>query len=210
MTLEAQYKQFLKHNPDSTFSFNEWMKWHSHQMEQAIIQMMQDDEELGLYDYDWCKGNVVLPREEIKLEDVFNDDKKENIKKFIDEIKNPSQPNRALKDAAQRLEKYSERFNNKNNQIVEGIFNPDTWGKRLVEEKNPYIGPFLLRNGFKGSGGDTYHNPKCTITVLEDCYQINFNYPEGGKVSAYTDSHSIPHLVGVLTWNDLIDKNYKK
>ena len=87
MTLQSQYNQFLKHNPDSTFSFNEWMKWHSHQMEQAIIQMMQDDEELGLYDYDWCKGKVVLPREEIKLEDVFNDDKKENIKKFIHEVK---------------------------------------------------------------------------------------------------------------------------
>ena len=41
--------------------------------------------------------------EEIKLEEVFNDDKKENIKKFIDEIINPSQPNQALKDAAERL-----------------------------------------------------------------------------------------------------------
>jgi len=87
MTLESQYKQFLKDNPDTTFSFKEWMSWHSHQMEQAIIKMMQDDEELGLYDYDWCKGNVVLPREEIKLEDVFNDEKREGVKKFIHEVK---------------------------------------------------------------------------------------------------------------------------
>jgi hypothetical protein len=42
-------------------------------------------------------------RKEIKLEDVFNDEKRENIKKFIDEIKNPSEPNQALKDAAERL-----------------------------------------------------------------------------------------------------------
>ena len=34
----------------------------------------------------------------------------------------------------QRLEKYSERFDNKNNELAEGIFNPDTWGKRVVEE----------------------------------------------------------------------------
>ncbi len=34
----------------------------------------------------------------------------------------------------QRLEKYSERFDNKDNEIVEGVFNPDTWGKRVVEE----------------------------------------------------------------------------
>ena len=34
----------------------------------------------------------------------------------------------------QRLEKYSERFDNKDNELVEGIFNPDTWGKRLVDD----------------------------------------------------------------------------
>jgi hypothetical protein len=34
----------------------------------------------------------------------------------------------------QRLEKYSERFDNKDNEIVEGVFNPDTWGKRIIEE----------------------------------------------------------------------------
>jgi hypothetical protein len=49
-TLETQYKNFLKDNPDTTFSFNEWMSWHRIQIEQALIQMMQDDEDLGLYD----------------------------------------------------------------------------------------------------------------------------------------------------------------
>jgi hypothetical protein len=34
----------------------------------------------------------------------------------------------------QRLEKYSERFDNKDNELVEGIFNPDTWGKRRVDD----------------------------------------------------------------------------
>jgi len=34
----------------------------------------------------------------------------------------------------QRLEKYSERFDNKDNELVEGVFNPDTWGKRLIDE----------------------------------------------------------------------------
>jgi len=50
MTLQSQYNQFLHSNPDSTFSFNEWKQWHDNQIKQAIIQMMQDDEELGLYD----------------------------------------------------------------------------------------------------------------------------------------------------------------
>jgi hypothetical protein len=154
------------------------------QQKQALIDMMKSDEELGLYDdteinrielvckdcsdsLEDCtciKSTVDFPRQEIKLEEVFNDDKKENIKKFIDEIKNPSEPNQALKDAAERLkgkelfkesndrarkilseikslpiqeryEKYSERFDNKDNEIVKGIFNPDNWGRRLVKEK---------------------------------------------------------------------------
>jgi len=77
-----------------------------------------------------------LSKQEIKLEEVFNDDKKENLKKFIDEIKNPSEPNQALKDATQRYEKYSERFDNKDNEIVEGIFNPDNWGRRVLTEED--------------------------------------------------------------------------
>jgi hypothetical protein len=35
----------------------------------------------------------------------------------------------------QRLEKYSERFDNKENEIVQGVFNPENWGRRLVEDK---------------------------------------------------------------------------
>jgi hypothetical protein len=54
-------------------------------------------------------------RKEIKLEDVFNDKKRENIKKFIDEIKNPSEPNQALKDADERL-KGKELFKESNDR----------------------------------------------------------------------------------------------
>jgi hypothetical protein len=40
-----------------------------------------------------------------------------------------------IKEPTQRLEKYSERFDNKDNEIVEGIFNPETWGKRMVDDE---------------------------------------------------------------------------
>lgn len=33
------------------------------------------------------------------------------------------------------LEKYSERFNNKENEIVDGIFNPENWGNRIVKQE---------------------------------------------------------------------------
>ena len=113
-------------------------------------------------------------------------------------------------EPVQRLEKYSERFDNKNNQIVEGVFNPETWGKRLVEDNNPYIEPFLLRNGFEKQKNNRYDNLKCIITVLDGYYQIDWNHIKYGEISTYTDSYSILHLVGILTWNGLIDRNYKK
>ena len=78
-----------------------------------------------------------------------------------------------------------------------------------MEIINPYIGSFLLKNGFKGIGGDSYRNSECTIIVTEDQYEIQF-IQEGDEVSMYTDSLSVYHLVGILTWYDLIDKNYKK
>jgi len=58
-------------------------------------------------------------KQEIKLEEVFNDDKKENIKKFIDEINNPSEPNKALKNAAER---YKERSYSEEEVIAFGEF----------------------------------------------------------------------------------------
>ena len=74
------------------------------QQKQHLIDMMKEDEELGLYDdikanrielickdcsdsLEDCTcivSTIDFPKQEIKLEEVFNDDKKENIKKFID------------------------------------------------------------------------------------------------------------------------------
>jgi hypothetical protein len=79
------------------------------QQKQHLIDIMESDEELGLYD----------ESREIKLEDIFNDEKRENIKKFIDEIKNPSEPNQALKDAAER---YQERSYSEEEVIAFGEF----------------------------------------------------------------------------------------
>ena len=119
------------------------------EQKQHLVDIMKSDEELGLYE------------QEIKLEDIFNDEKKENLKKFIDEINNPAEPNQALKDAAERLkgkelfkesndrarkilseikslpiqeryEKYSERFDNDESAIG----NPETWGKRVLTEED--------------------------------------------------------------------------
>jgi len=68
------------------------------QQKKHIIDMMEKDQELGLYD-------------------IFNDEKRQGVKDLIDTHK-------------QRLEKYSERFDNDKSEIG----NPDTWGKRIKQE----------------------------------------------------------------------------
>lgn len=52
MTLETQYKNFLKDNPDSKLTFEEWEKINSRLVRQAIINIMEEAEKLGVYGED--------------------------------------------------------------------------------------------------------------------------------------------------------------
>jgi hypothetical protein len=155
MTLEAQYKKYLKENSLSTLTFDLWKDYNSHNIKQALVNMMKADEELGLYEQ-------------------------------IDQ----------------------------DNPVLKGS---TTLVKKETKELNHHIGPFLLKNGFSKHKirphvykNNVYHNSECTVKVLEGCYEIIFEDDFGGEVTTYTDTWSIPHLVGTLTWNDLIDKNYNK
>jgi len=49
-TLETQYKNFLKDNPNAKIHFEAWKKINARLIEQALINMMKADEESGLYD----------------------------------------------------------------------------------------------------------------------------------------------------------------
>lgn len=74
---------------------------------------------------------------------------------------------------------------------------------------NPYVASFLERNSFKNVGTNQFANEKCIVTIHENFYQIQFTNFDGDW-EMHTDSSSIPHLVGVLTWHDLLDRNYSK
>jgi hypothetical protein len=76
----------------------------------------------------------------------------------------------------------------------------------MVEE---IINSFLERNSFKMVCPNKWANDKCMITLLENCYQIQFTNFDGDW-EFFTDSLHIPSLVGTLTWNDLLDRNYSK
>ena len=40
-----------------------------------------------------------------------------------------------IEEPEQRLEKYSERFDNKENEVVDGIFDSENWGRRVVKQE---------------------------------------------------------------------------
>ena len=108
------------------------------EQKQHLIDMMKSDEELGLYD----------ESQEIKLEEMFNDEKKENIKKFIDEINNPSEPNQELKDAAERL-KGKELFKESNDRarkILSEIKSLPIQERSYSEEDMIEFGKFIFKN----------------------------------------------------------------
>jgi hypothetical protein len=80
---------------------------------------------------------------------------------------------------------------------------------KMEETANIFVDGFLQRNSFKNVCPNKWASKECMVTILPDCYQIDFtNYD--GDWTLYTDSWSIPHLVGVLTWHDLLDRNYSK
>jgi hypothetical protein len=76
-------------------------------------------------------------------------------------------------------------------------------------EINPHIDFFLRINGFSSAIENQYSTSDCTVIVTKDYYEIQF-IQDGLEVSMYTDSLSIYHLVGILTWFNLIERNYKK
>lgn len=63
---------------------------------------------------------------------------------------------------------------------------------------------FLVRNGFTKVSDTEYKNDKCSVSILDDYYHI-FD----GEYDMYSDNLKIYYLIGLLTYNGYIDKNYK-
>jgi hypothetical protein len=65
--------------------------------------------------------------------------------------------------------------------------------------------PFFLANGFLyQKEDDCFINEYCSVQVQETCFAVCNN---GGDVW-YSNDHTIYSVVGYLTWNGLMTKNY--
>ena len=70
------------------------------------------------------------------------------------------------KEPKQRLEKYSERFNNKENEVVDGIFDSENWGRRVVKQET--LEEAKVNNLIKLFGKDYDLEPRCVIESCND------------------------------------------
>jgi hypothetical protein len=64
MTLESQYKEYLKDNPDSTYSFDEWKHKVFHPMLESFVIASLDEEDLKDWDNTLMDGLEDEPWEE--------------------------------------------------------------------------------------------------------------------------------------------------
>ncbi len=64
MTLESQYKEYIKDNPDSTYSFDEWKHKVFHPMLASFVIASLDEEDLKDWDNTLMDGLEDEPWEE--------------------------------------------------------------------------------------------------------------------------------------------------
>jgi len=99
MTLESQYREFLRNNRGGFCSFEEWKKVNARLIKQALINMMKADEELGLYDEPFKHKVEIIPAEEILAN-------RSNAYEFIDFDKQETLHEVALEFAKDHHEMY--------------------------------------------------------------------------------------------------------
>ncbi len=64
---------------------------------------------------------------------------------------------------------------------------------------------FLKRNGFKRMEMGSYANENCNVVITSNNYEVANNNGD----TMYSDNHNIYWLIGVLTYYNYMDKQYK-
>ena len=108
----------------------------------------------------------------------------------------------------QRLEKYSERFDNKDNELADGIFNPDTWGKRIVEEPKQETLEEVFKRIFnipEEKKGDVYFSRD--IAHLRKGFKLGAKWQQEQDKNKYSDEYcynTIHNLMTDIKLNELV------
>jgi hypothetical protein len=76
---------------------------------------------------------------------------------------------------------------------------------KIENSPNKYVINFLLLNGFYlTKDSNNYYNGLCQVIINQDNYEV-----KTGEGSIYSKDLNIYWIIGLLTWNNYIPKNYK-
>jgi hypothetical protein len=110
------------------------------------------------------------------------------------------------------FEKHLPSYLKKNNKKIKDVSSEefdlicDLYLNPYMMEHKPII-MFLETNGFKQVNDYTWENDKCTVQLLDFQYIVTDKTPDPGTM--FSDNLSIYWLIGVLTYRNLMDRNYK-
>ena len=81
----------------------------------------------------------------------------------------------------------------------------------IPENKAEYIRPFLESNGFVEEVPYVFIGDKCKleIDIVDDVYHIRWRDKNNSQNLLTSENLNIYFLIGFLTYNGLIDRNFK-
>ena len=73
-----------------------------------------------------------------------------------------------------------------------------------------FVIQFLLKNGFTRIGEGIYMNLKCIVKIHADNYEVEFKMKDSEEMGTmYSPDINIYWLIGMLTYQNLIPRDYK-
>lgn len=68
------------------------------------------------------------------------------------------------------------------------------------------IGGFLERNNFKKVSSKQWQNDFCVVAISDNCYIITHGYGD----TVFSSDHNLYWLIGYLTYNEFLSREYVK
>ena len=68
---------------------------------------------------------------------------------------------------------------------------------------------FVLKNGFKETGLYHFANDNCQVEIVDNSNEQYYVISDKQGNTMFTDNVNIYQLIGILTYYNLMDKNYK-
>ena len=116
---------------------DEFLEWFVKNPSCNMVEISLEETQYGSGIYEYVIYKREIPKEELK-QDWFCPKCNSYVSSecvTFEETHQICNTRVVIKETKQRLEKYSERFDNKENEVVDGIFDSKNWGNRIVKQE---------------------------------------------------------------------------